>query len=738
MKKNWMVFALAAVMTTTACTSNSNAKSTDSTNYSASNLSENTKTATQETNQSGREQTKSKVVSTATAITTEKYSARDSDPSWNEQTASKIEVSNGEAKVSGKGASYKDGVLTVSAAGTYVFSGTSSNFQIVVSAAKTDKVQLVLNGVNFTNKTGSVLDIKTADKVFLTLNEGSKNTFTDGESYKDTADGSPDATVYSKSDLTINGNGALTVQANYKDAVKSKDELTITGGNITVNAKEDALTGKDSLAIKDGTFVIQAGKDGLKASNDTDAQKGWISIDGGKFTIQAGSDAVQSETLLEVNGGNFDIKSGSGAEVVSAASKKNGQNGALNQNMMPGGGQNAPQPPEGGTPPNGQRPSGGERKGRPPKGQRPSDGQGNGSQNQNMTPGGGQNAPQPPEGGTPPNGQRPPDGNGTQQQQKSSKKGNASSTMGIENEGTDSGKDRVKKNQNNSPTTQGGTDSKTKQSSNQSASTTSTSNKESKKGLKSGGNLVINNGTFVINSEDDTIHSNQSAYINGGTMKLSSGDDGIHAEEDLIIKGNLNILIEKSEEGLEGKRVKVEDGKVTLSSADDGINATDGSSSGNGDERQEGVAVEISGGTITVYAEGDGVDSNGDLIVSGGETVIYGLSSGGNGMLDYNGSATIKSGTFAAIGTSDMFQGFAGTQKSIVWFFNSSQFSTEALTITDESGKTLYTLSPKTQYQAVFFSSESLKEGKTYTLKRGGQTVSQITVLGSESRQTVQ
>lgn len=732
MKKNWMVLALAAVMTTTACTSNSNAKSTDSTNYSASNLSENTKTATQETNQSGSEQTKSKVVSTATAITTEKYSARDSDPSWNEQTATKIEVSNGEAKVSGKGASYKDGVLTVSAAGTYVFSGTSGNFQIVVSAAKTDKVQLVLNGVNLTNKTGSVLDIKTADKVFLTLNEGSKNTFIDGASYKDTADGSPDATVFSKSDLTINGSGALTVKANYKDAVKSKDELTITGGNITVNAKEDALTGKDSLAIKDGTFVIQAGKDGLKASNDTDAQKGWISIDGGKFTIQAGNDAVQSETLLEVNGGTFDIKSGGGAEALSAASKNKGQNGAPNQNMMPGGGQNAPQPPEGGTPPNGQRPPDEGRPGRPPKGQRSSDGQGNGSQNQNMTPGGGQNAPQSP------SGQPSSNGDGTQQQQKPSKKGNASSTTGTKNEGTGSGKNGMKKNQNNSPTTQGQTDSKTKQSSNQSASNQSTSNKESKKGLKSGGNLVINNGTFVINSEDDTIHSNQSAYINGGTMKLSSGDDGIHAEEDLIIKGNSNVLIEKSEEGLEGKRVKVEDGKVTLSSADDGINATDGSSSGNGDERQEGVAVEISGGTVTVYAEGDGVDSNGDLIVSGGQTVIYGPSSGGNGMLDYNGSATIKSGTFAAVGTSDMFQGFAGTQKSIVWFFNSRQSSTEALAITDESGKTLYTLSPKTQYQAVFFSSENLKEGKTYTLKRGGQTVSQITVLGSESRQTVQ
>ncbi|AVM70210.1 dockerin type 1 [Lachnospiraceae bacterium oral taxon 500] len=223
---------------------------------------------------------------------------------------------------------------------------TSSNWsdgQIIVEAADTAKVQIVLNGADITSQTGSVLQIKTADKVFLTLADGTVNQMTDAESYADTSETAADAAIYSKTDLTINGGGALTVNGRYKDGIKSKDELTITGGQLTVSAQDDALTGKDSVAILDGSFVITAGGDGIKSSNTSDTTKGWVSIDGGSFKITAGGDGIQAETIVEINDGTFEIVSGGGS--TSAAASQPGQMTPPNRPNQ--GQQNGHRPPHG-------------------------------------------------------------------------------------------------------------------------------------------------------------------------------------------------------------------------------------------------------------------------------------------------------------------------------------------------------------------------------------------------------
>lgn len=206
--------------------------------------------------------------------------------------------------------------MTISNAGTYIVSGELTDGQLLVEATKNDTVHLVLNGVTLKNSSTSPLFIKQAEKVILTLAEGSKNSIADTENYVFVTDeDEPDATLFSKSDLTINGSGALTITANYKNGIASKDNLVITNGDITVTAVNDALRGKDSITIADGSFNLTAGGDSIKSNNAEDSALGCVIIDGGDFIINAKNDGIQAETALIVTNGIFDIACGGGSTV---------------------------------------------------------------------------------------------------------------------------------------------------------------------------------------------------------------------------------------------------------------------------------------------------------------------------------------------------------------------------------------------------------------------------------------
>ena len=262
------------------------------------------------------------------------YSNRDLDASYDAAAATKIDLSSAK------------GDVTIDAAGTYVLSGTM-NGCVIIDISEEEKVQVVLAGVTITNQTGQCIFVKQADKCFITLAEGTTNTLTDGASYAlEDGEDEPNAALFSKEDLTINGTGALSIAANYRHGIKSKDDLVITGGTITINAVEDALNGKDCVKICGGTFTLNAGEDGIQASNDTDAGRGFVAIDGGTFAITAGDDGIHAETLLRIADGNVDIqKSYEGLEglevridggTVSAVSSDDGlnaTNGSGNQMM---------------------------------------------------------------------------------------------------------------------------------------------------------------------------------------------------------------------------------------------------------------------------------------------------------------------------------------------------------------------------------------------------------------------
>lgn len=236
------------------------------------------------------------------------YSARDLDPSYDASSATRIQLMGSSATVEGQGAQANGSAVTVSQAGTYVVSGSLEDGQLVVDATAEDKVQLVLDGVSIHNEDGPAILINQADKCFITLVDNSQNKLSDGSNYTlEEGEDEPNAVVYSKDDLTINGSGALEVTASYRHAINSKDDLVITGGNYEVSSVEDALRGKDCVKIKDGSFQIEAGEDAIKSNNDAECDRGFVCIDGGTFSIAAGDDAIHAETVLNVNDGTIDI-----------------------------------------------------------------------------------------------------------------------------------------------------------------------------------------------------------------------------------------------------------------------------------------------------------------------------------------------------------------------------------------------------------------------------------------------
>lgn len=304
-------------------------------------------------------------VSVTVIDTTTLFSERDLDGSYDESAAVRIQLEGETAACDSDAVSIDGSRITLLDEGTYLVSGTLADGQIVVDAGDTDKVQIVLAGVNLTCANSAAIYSKNADKVFLTLAEGTENTLTNGGSYSAIDENNIDAVIFSKTDLTLNGSGSLTIDAQAGHGVVSKDELTITGGSYTVTAAEHGMTGKDSLAVAGGSFVITSSKDGLHAENTDDSALGFLYVADGAFTITAQGDAVSASGALQVDGGTFDLTTGEGSASVTMSAGDSfapggrgggpgGQDGTLPQGDPPAEGETLPERPDnsdGGQPP---------------------------------------------------------------------------------------------------------------------------------------------------------------------------------------------------------------------------------------------------------------------------------------------------------------------------------------------------------------------------------------------------
>ena len=659
-----------------------------------------------------------------------------------------------ETKATSSGVSISGNIITISKEGTYVLSGALSEGQIVVDADSA-KVQLVLDNVDITCASSAAIYVKNADKTFITLAEDSENILMNTAEYEAIDENNIDAVIFSKDDLTLNGKGTLTINSEYGHGIVSKDDLKLVSGTCNITAKNHALSGKDSVRIAAGTYNLTSGKDGIHSENADDDEKGFVYIASGDFTIESTGDGIDASYVVQIDDGDFEITAGGGAE-----------NATKTHNDMPGG---DPGGDMGGGAPGGDKPSGEAPSGDKPSGEAPSGdtSSGSGSNGNSFGSDSGKQT-----------GQTPPDKSGKdtsdgQQFDKNSQSKDAADSTTASGASSDTDSETA-------------SDTSSDTGSEAASSTSSDTDSTSTKGIKSDGALYVNGGTFTINSADDSFHSNSDVTINDGTYTISSGDDGMHADSALLVNGG-TITVTESYEGLEGLNVTINDGKIDITASDDGINAaggndqsgfggmggdgfkgmqapdaqkSDSASDSTSDNTQKSddtsdtaqitgnitVAAQksdsssdtsqdtdtasedemwmvINGGYVHVLAGGDGLDSNGDLTINGGEVYVDGPSDNGNSAIDYGEKSSfyINGGTVIAVGSSGMAEDVSSDSKQQVAFVKlDSQADAGDVILKDVDGNEIISYTAQKKYDCVIISTADLKAGQTYTLSASG------------------
>ncbi len=250
------------------------------------------------------------------------FTDRELESDWDARKAVTITGQGKSCEISGKGASLSGSTLTLTGEGPYLMQGEFTDMLIVVSAGEKDKVQLVLDNAVIESSNGPAIYIENADKVFLTLPNGTASRLSDGTEYT-VADGDTalDAAIFSRADLCINGLGSLTVDGNYKHGVVSKDDLVIANVTLTVSAASTALDGKDCVMMNSVSATLTAGSNGIRSDNAEDEGRGYIYILDSTLSITAGSDGIQAETLLRADNAVMTIKTGEGSSEAQQTSR---------------------------------------------------------------------------------------------------------------------------------------------------------------------------------------------------------------------------------------------------------------------------------------------------------------------------------------------------------------------------------------------------------------------------------
>lgn len=463
---------------------------------------------------------------------------------------------------------------------------------------------------------------------------------------------------------------------NIDAVIFSKDDLTLNGsGILTINSENGhGIVSKDDLKITGGTYNITAASHALSGKDSVRIAEGTFNLVSGKDGIHSENADDSSKGYVYIAGGEFTIDStGDGIDASNIVQIDDGTfditagGGAGNSTKTHEdnmmGGSGGGNGPQMGEAPSGEAPSG-----EAPDGNAPSE---------------------------KPSGEAPQGGSGNNSSD------NSNSDRETPPEKPDSNTD-------------------------QAAGT---------KGIKADGRLYINGGTFTINSADDSVHSNSAVTINDGTYTLTTGDDGVHSGEALEINGG-TITISESYEGLEGLTVTINDGDIDITSSDDGINAAGGTEEmgfgGMGNDSTEDTStdemwMEINGGYIHVLAGGDGIDSNGDITVNGGEVYIDGPSDNGNSAIDYGDRSAcyINGGTVVAIGSSGMAEDISDDSDQQVMLVKlDSQKEAGEVTLTDSDGNEIITYTALKSYDCVIISTKDLEAGQTYTLTTSGTQTS--------------
>ncbi len=249
----------------------------------------------------------------AAEIPSELFSSRDLDAGYDESKSALIRLNGTSAVCSSDAVKISGSTVTITDEGTYILSGSLDDGMVIIDAEKTDKTQLVLDGVTIRSETSAPIYVRQADKVFLTLAPGSTNSLSNGGTFTAIDENNIDAVIFSKDDLTLNGSGILIVTSPAGHGIVSKDSLKITGGIYDINCASHGLAGKDDVCIVNAEFTIISGKDGIHGENTDDASLGFVYIQSGSLDISAEGDGISASACLQIKDGSFRILSGGGS-----------------------------------------------------------------------------------------------------------------------------------------------------------------------------------------------------------------------------------------------------------------------------------------------------------------------------------------------------------------------------------------------------------------------------------------
>ena len=234
------------------------------------------------------------------------FTENDKNGAWDTARATRITLDGDEVSVFGGGAYAFDGSVMITGKGKYVISGTLTDGSVIVDTDSSAKIWIMLDGADITCSTGACFDVEQADKVFLTLAEGSDNRLTTAGFSEENRTAGMDGAVFSRDDLTINGSGGLTVTAAEESGIVCNDELVLTGGTITVDAAADALHVNDNLRIMETQLKLKAGDDGISLTG-LESELYWES---GTLTVTATGDGINAENNIRILNGALTLEAG--------------------------------------------------------------------------------------------------------------------------------------------------------------------------------------------------------------------------------------------------------------------------------------------------------------------------------------------------------------------------------------------------------------------------------------------
>ena len=717
----------------------------------------------------------------ADASETDETKADETQADESETNGTKADKSEtNETKAASSGVSISGNIITISKEGTYVLSGALSEGQIVVDADSA-KVQLVLDNVDITCASSAAIYVKNADKTFITLAEGSENILMNTAEYEAIDDNNIDAVIFSKDDLTLNGKGTLTINSEYGHGIVSKDDLKLVSGTCNITAKKHALSGKDSVRIAAGTYNLTSGKDGIHSENADDDEKGFVYIASGDFTIESTGDGIDASYVVQIDDGDFDITAGGGAE--NATKTHNDMPGGDMGGGAPSGEAPSGDKPSGEAP-SGEAPSGDKPSGEAPSGDTSSgsgsNGDSSGSDSGKKT---GQTPPGKPGKDTSDGQQSDKNSQSKDAADSTTASGASSDTDSETASGTSSDTDSEAASSASYDTDT----TSTKGIKSDGALYVNGGNftiNSADDSFHSNSDVTINDGTYTISSGDDGMHADSALLVNGGTITVTESYEGLEGLNVTINDGKIDITA--SDDGMNAaggndqsgfggmggdgfKGMQAPDAQKSDSASDstsDNTQKSDDTSdtaqtTGNiavaaqkSDDASDTVQdtgnitvaaqksdsssdtsqdtdtasedemwMVINGGYVHVLAGGDGLDSNGDLTINGGEVYVDGPSDNGNSAIDYGEKSSfyINGGTVVAVGSSGMAEDVSSDSKQQVAFVKlDSQADAGDVILKDADGNEIISYTAQKKYDCVIISTADLKAGQTYTLSASG------------------